>query len=134
MKPSQNKNTILLIEDEMPLMHAVQSKLRNSGYEAVTARTVDQALGYLKDGIKIEAIWLDHFLLGNKTGIDFLGEIKNHKDYKKVPVFVVANTGGPDTEHSYLQLGVAKYYVKSNHRLDEIIQEVSKTINNKSND
>lgn len=129
MISAESETTILLIEDEMPLMRAVQSKLRNSGYEAITARTVDQALGYIKDGISIKAIWLDHFLLGNKTGIDFLGEIKNHKEYKKVPVFVVANTGGPDTQHSYLQLGVAKYYVKSNHRLDEIIQEVSNSIN-----
>lgn len=129
MITAEPETTILLIEDEMPLMRAVQSKLRNSGYEAITARTVDQALGYIKDGIAIKAIWLDHFLLGNKTGIDFLGEIKNHKEYKKVPVFVVANTGGPDTQHSYLQLGVAKYYVKSNHRLDEIIQEVSNSIN-----
>ena len=128
MSDNKTEPTILLVEDEMPLLRAVQAKLRNSGFEAVSARTVDQALGYIRDGIAIEAIWLDHFLLGKKTGIDFLCEIKNHKEYRIVPVFVVANTGGPDTQHSYLQLGVTKYYVKSNHRLDEIIQEVSKTI------
>ena len=128
MLGSKTEPTILLVEDEMPLLRAVQAKLRSSGFEALSARTVDQALGYINDGVTIEAIWLDHFLLGNKTGIDFLCKIKNNKKYKNIPVFVVANTGGPDTQHSYLQLGVTKYYVKSNHRLDEIIQEVSKTI------
>jgi DNA-binding NtrC family response regulator len=102
--------------------------LQSSGFETVTARTVDQALDYVKDDVFIEAVWLDHFLMGHKTGIDFLSAMKNHDKYKNIPVFVVANTGGPETQHSYLQLGVTKYYVKSNHRLDEIVHEVSKAI------
>lgn len=120
--------TILLVEDEIPLLRAIQSKLSTSGYDTVTARTVDQALDYIKDGVIIEAIWLDHFLMGTKTGIDFVYELKKHVEYKNLPVFVVANTGGPDTRHSYMRLGVAKYYIKSNHKLSEIIEDITGTI------
>jgi DNA-binding response OmpR family regulator len=44
MLDNKTEPTILLVEDEMPLLRAVQAKLRGSGFEAVSARTVDQAL------------------------------------------------------------------------------------------
>ena len=119
---------ILLIEDEMPLARAIQAKLQSNGFDTVSARTVEQALDYIKDDVFIEAVWLDHFLLGHKTGIDFLSAIKNNAKFKDIPIFVVANTGGPETQHSYLQLGVTKYYVKSNHQLSEIVEEIVKVI------
>lgn len=128
MVTKQIDYAILLIEDEMPLSRAIQVKLQASGFDTVTARTVDQALDYLHDDVFIEAVWLDHFLMGHKTGIDFLSALKNHRLFKDIPVFVVANTGGPETQHSYLQLGVTKYYVKSNHKLSEIVDEVIRVI------
>lgn len=122
--PSREK-TILVVEDERPLAGAIQAKLEKNGFAVATARTAEQALHYLEDLERVDAIWLDHYLLGQENGLDFVTKFKA-KDgkWKKVPIFVVSNTAGPDTVRSYIRFGVSKYYVKADHRLDGIIRDI----------
>lgn len=47
--------------------------------------------------------------------------------WKKIPIFVVSNSEGSKTIKAYVELGISKYYVKSNHRLDEIIKDIKTT-------
>lgn len=117
--------TILVIEDERPLSEAIKMKLENNGFTVITARTVEQALNYLEDIENIEAIWLDHYLLGKEDGLDLVSKIKQDgAKWKKLPIFVVSNTATPDKIQSYIRLGISKYYVKAEHRLDGIINEI----------
>lgn len=146
-KEKTKKKTILVIEDERPLLEAVNAKLEKEGFGVINARSVDQvfdamletngmgviaarsikqALDYLEDLEKIDAIWLDHNLIGKENGIDFVKKFKaNGGRWNNIPIFVVSNTEGSDTIKSYVNLGVSKYYVKSNHRLDEIIKDIN---------
>ena len=141
------KKTILVIEDERPLLEVVNSRLEKKGFGVITARSVDevfnagldkkgvgiiaassikQALDYLEDLEKIDAIWLDHNLLGKENGFDLVKKIKaNGGRWKKIPIFVVSNTEGSRVIKSYVNLGVNKYYVKSNHKLDDIIKDIN---------
>ena len=126
---TEQGKTILVIEDERPLMEAIKAKLEKSNFAVVTARAVEQALAYLEDLGHIDAIWLDHYLLGKENGLDFVTKLKSHDGkWKSIPVFVVSNTAGPDKVQSYLRLGVNKYYVKAEHRLDEIIKDIKEFI------
>jgi DNA-binding response OmpR family regulator len=118
------KRAVLIVEDEKPLAKAIGAKFVKFGFDVVTARTVDQAEGYLHDGVKVNIIWLDHYLIGKKNGLDFVAHLKNHSAHKKLPIFVVSNTAGLEKQRTYLQLGVSKYYVKSDNRLDEIIRDI----------
>jgi len=119
-----HSTTLLVIEDEQPLLEAIRLKLGHSGFEVVTARSVEQAFGYLQDGVKIDAVWLDHYLLGKETGLDFVAKIKEDAQLRSLPIFIVSNSGAPDKKQSYLRLGAVKYYVKSDHRLDGIIGDI----------
>jgi len=123
------EKTILVVEDERPLLEAVKAKLEKNNFVVVTARTVEQALNYMDELEKIDAIWLDHYLLGKENGLDFVTKLKA-KDGKwaKIPIFVVSNTATPDKVQSYLKLGINKYYVKAEHRLDEIIAEIKASL------
>ena len=47
---------VLVIEDEKPLLEAIKLKLEKSGFDVVTARSVDQALNLLEDISKIDVI------------------------------------------------------------------------------
>ena len=140
------RKTILVIEDERPLLEVVHARLKKKGFEVMTARSVDQvfnagldtedmgiiaaenieqALAYLENLQNIDAVWLDHNLLGKENGIDFVKKLKaNGGLWKKIPIFVISNTENSKTIDSYIKLGVSKYYVKSNHRLDEIIKDI----------
>ena len=141
------KKTILVIEDERPLLEVVNARLKKKGFGVITARSVDQvfnanlekkglgiiaadsikqALEYLEDLENIDAVWLDHNLVGKENGLDFVKKLKaNGGLWKKIPIFVVSNTEASATIKSYVNLGVSKYYVKSNNRLDDIINDIN---------
>ena len=117
--------TILVLEDERPLLEVIKTKLENTGFTVVTARSVDQAINYLKDGVQVDAVWLDHYLLGKESGLDFVAKLKDDGAiWRKIPIFVVSNTATPDKVQSYLRLGVNKYYTKVDFRLDQIITDI----------
>lgn len=129
MKIEKNQKTILVVEDERPILEAIHLKLAADGFDVVTARTAEQARGLLEDIKKIDVIWLDHYLLGKKNGLDLVIELKGNEKYKNIPIFIVSNTASTDKVQSYINLGVNKYYIKSNYRLDKIIADISKCLN-----
>lgn len=114
--------TILVIEDEVPLADAIAKKLAIDGFEVQRARSLEE--GRTKLNQSISAIWLDHYLLGKGTGLDFVAQVKGEPELKKIPIFVVSNTAGPDKIKSYLALGVNKYYTKSDFKLQDIINDI----------
>lgn len=125
MKTEPKIMTILLIEDERPLANVIETKLVQGGFDVVTARTIDQALGYMEDIDTIDAVWLDHYLLGGKTGLDFIATLKAPgSKWVATPIFVVSNTASDGNLRSYIRLGVTKYFVKAEHRLGEITKDI----------
>ena len=121
----EHKKTILVVEDERPLVQAIQTKLEKSGFIVITARTVNQAIDYLENIKKIDAIWLDHYLPGERTGLDFVAYLKSAKSkWSNLPIFIVSNTASSSNVRSYIKLGVSKYCVKADHRLDQIVDDV----------
>lgn len=147
MKQQIQIKTILVIEDEQPLLDVINLSLKKVGFGVISAHSVDEvfAAGFEKNSKgmidanvirrtldnldaleKIDAIWLDHNLLGKENGLDFITKLKkNGGRWKKIPIFVVSNTEEPETIKSYTKLGIENYYVKSNHRLDEIIKDLN---------
>ena len=121
----KKKKTILLVEDELPLVKIITTKLEKNGFGVATAKTVKQAFDYLKNSGDVDAIWLDHYLSGKSSGLDFVTKLKKSSDKSNmIPIFVVSNTASKDNIQSYIKLGVNKYYVKAVHKLDEIVDGV----------
>ncbi len=117
--------TILVLEDERALLEVIKIKLETLGFSVVTARAVKQAFDYLKNNVKVDAVWLDHYLLGDESGLDFVARLKaDGSSWKQIPIFVVSNTASPDKIKTYLALGVNKYYTKVDYRLDQIIADI----------
>ncbi len=125
----KQKKNILVVEDELPLQKAIESKLKKNDFNVITARTAEKAEKLMQDKKNsIDVIWLDHYLLGQENGLDFVAKLKNHKSSNNIPVFVVSNTATPDKISSYIQLGISKYYTKSDNRLDNIISDIKETL------
>ncbi|HAT73909.1 MAG: PAS domain S-box [Candidatus Moranbacteria bacterium GW2011_GWF2_36_839] len=119
---------VLVVEDEKPLQEAIKIKLELNGFDTVTARSVEQAINFLRDIKNVDAIWLDHYLLGKENGLDFVAKLKEKKEWKKIPIFIVSNTASQEKVKSYMSLGVEKYYVKANYRLDDIIKDIKSSL------
>lgn len=120
---------ILVLEDETPLLKVIVKKLSNSKYHVISARSVEEGLNHLRDVNKIDAIWLDHYLLGKDDGLDFVAKVKDdNSKWKNIPVFVVSNTASPEKIESYMKLGVDKYYTKADNSLEDIINDIEATL------
>ena len=122
------KRKILVLEDEKPLLNAVTKGLMAKGFEVLPARSVSQGLACLEK-TKIDAIWLDHYLLGDKSGLDFVMILKSEKSkWKHIPIFVVSNTATADKIKYYLELGVEQFHTKADVRMDFLINEIEKSL------
>lgn len=129
MSDTEQRKSILVVEDEMPLLKAIQAKLERSGFDVVSARSVEQAVGYIEDGVHIDAVWLDHYLLGKENGIDLVTKCKSEwKHTLSIPIFLISNTASNDKVQTYLKLGVDRYYVKAQVRLDTIIEDIKEEL------
>lgn len=126
------KYTILVIEDERPLLEAIKAKLAISGFATLAARSVDEAIAFLTSDQNISVIWLDHYLLGQENGLDLVAQLKEEDSpWKNIPIFVVSNTASPDKIQSYINFGVSQYYTKSDYRLDDIIKDIKDFLDKK---
>jgi len=118
--------SILIVEDEAALRRAISVSLKKKGYEVLMATSADEALDTLaatRNGV--DAIWLDHYLLNNETGMDFLKKMKADDRYKSVPVFVVSNSVDDRKVQAYYLMGIEKYYIKAENSLDTIIEDIN---------
>lgn len=119
------QKTILVIEDERILLDAIKFKLERSGFNVVSASTVSEALHCIKKPGSVDAIWLDHYLSGEETGLDIIKKCKEKNFWaKELPIFVISNTETATKAHLYLELGATKYFTKVKKRLDEIVEEI----------
>jgi DNA-binding response OmpR family regulator len=123
--------TILVVEDEKSLLDAIEIKLTKNGFTVIKARSYNEAIESLETN-EIDAIWLDHYLLGKESGLDIVTKIKSQDSkWKNIPVFVVSNTATSEKVQSYIHFGVEKYFVKSNFRLEEIICDINNCLKEK---
>jgi DNA-binding response OmpR family regulator len=120
--------TILVVEDKVSLGNAMTKKFELNDFEVFQVDNFSDALEALKNN-PIDAVCLDHQLIGEKSGLDLVTEMKKEdNDWKKIPVFVLSNTATPENIHAYTQLGVDKYYTKSNVSLESIVEDVKNAL------
>jgi len=113
---------ILVIEDEKNLLFAATKKLELNGFEVIGVGTAEEGLEKMKE--KPDLIWLD-LLLPKMGGLEFLHKIRQTPEYKKIPVIIVANSGGQDKIDKAFELNVVDYLVKAEHTLEYIISKIN---------
>lgn len=129
---NQNQKTILVLEDEDSLIKAIKIKLELENFRVEVAKSVKDALFLLEKNSKIDAIWLDHYLIGKETGLDFITKIKlESSPWKNIPIFVISNSISADKVQTYLKAGVNRYFTKADYRLDQIIEEILTSLSKK---
>jgi DNA-binding response OmpR family regulator len=121
------KKSILVIEDEKNLQDAIKSILDESGFQVFVSASVDDGVSIFKKN-KIDLIWLDHYLFGEKDGLDFFQAVKNDLKKSNPPIILVSNTCSLEKYHDYVSLGITKYFVKTENSLQSIVSEINALI------
>jgi len=122
------KKTVLVIEDEISLLDAISETLEQKGFEVVSARSAREVFDLLESLPGLAAVWLDHYIIGDKNGIDVVAHMKGGDRWKNIPIFVVSNTATDKKITSYIELGVDKFYVKSEVRIHDVVDQIARAI------
>lgn len=119
--------TVLVVEDEVALNNAIKMKLEKRGYNVFSVVTAEEAIPILEKN-NIDFIWLD-ILLPGMTGLEFLGIIRKEPLLKDKKVAIVSVSGSYGVRETAKKLGAVDYIVKSEYKLDDIIDKLASQIN-----
>src|SRR3989338_7205287 len=117
----ENNLTVLVVEDEPLLLEAIGEKLRKEGIEAILCPSGEKALEHMSSDTEIpDAIWLDYYLK-DMNGLAFLDKVRQNSQWQDIPVIVVSNSANAQKVNTMLALGVKKYLLKAEYRLEDIV-------------
>lgn len=111
---------VLIVEDEKPLSHALEMKLKNQGFSTKVVVNGQEAIKELKE-TKYDLVLLD-LIMPVMDGFAVLEEMRNQK--LNVPVIVLSNLGQEEDRAKTKSLGAVDYFVKSNTPIAEILKRV----------
>jgi len=121
---SEQLKKILIAEDEEMIAKPLGMKLRLSGFETKHALNGKEALDMLSKE-KFDLILLD-LLMPEVDGFSVLAELQKKSD--STPVIVATNLNQAEDVSRVFELGCTNYYVKADTTLDQIVENVKKTI------
>ena len=116
--------SILIVEDEKPLAHALQLKLEHEGYTVTLATNGQEALDLLQT--RTFFVMLLDLMMPVMDGFQVLERLKAIAS--KPVVFVLSNLSQQEDEQRVLALGARKFFIKSDTPLTEIVGAIQ-TIN-----
>ena len=120
---------ILYVEDDRFLSDILAVKLSHEGCIGLYATTGEEALEILKHEMP-DVILLDIILPGI-DGLGVLKAVRENPNLAHLPVIVLSNLGQKEDMEKAKALGATKYFIKAEHDINEIFNEVVKVLNEK---
>jgi CheY-like chemotaxis protein len=121
-----SKKTILVAEDDKFLVNIYRIKFSEKNFDVIVAMDGAEAIAQVQK--KIPDIILLDLLMPKKDGFEVLAELKSNPLWKNIPVVIATNLGQSEDIKKALALGANDYFIKSNVRLDEVVDTVLKSI------
>lgn len=119
-KKSPYPKRVLVVEDERPMAHALELKLKGCGFNPILAANGEQGLALASQG-SFDLILLD-LIMPKMNGFDVLQNLRERKN--KTPVIVLTNLGQEEDEQRVKTMGATHYFVKSDVPLVAIIKYI----------
>lgn len=128
---SKQNPKIMVVEDEALLLQAITKKLEVSSIGVLPFSSGQQAIDYLNNHKELpDAIWLDYYLK-DINGLEFMHKVKDNPKWANIPVVVVSNSASVEKVNNMLALGAKKYLLKAQYRLDQIVDIIKESIDEK---
>ncbi len=125
------KATLLIVEDNESLRSLYQTRLTQDGYLVLAAADAQEAQTLL-EFYKIDLLILD-IMLPDKSGLDWLSEIRAFPSYSKLPVLLLTSLSEEVGFEKSQELNIHGYLVKDQTTLEQLSQRVKLTLQETSN-
>ncbi len=128
MPELKDKKRILIIEDELPQLGALCDKFLHEGYVILEAKNGEDGLQTaLKE--KPDAILMD-ILMPKMDGIEMIKRLREDTWGKDVPIIVLSNSADVEKIEQAMVNHVFDYFVKSDTKLEYVVEKVKQLIGN----
>lgn len=122
------KGTVLLVEDHASFRDTISEALKKSGFSVATSGNGEQALERLQAQISpIDVILLD-YSLPKIDGTTFLESLRANSRWASIPVIVLTALAKKEVVLKFRELGIYRYFLKSNFTLTELRQCVEDAV------
>lgn len=121
-----NKQTIVIIEDDVFLAKMYEKKLQLEGFEVRVAFNAEEGFKLCLE-FKPELLILD-LLLPGISGWELLETLKENKKTETIPVLILTNLSKEEQVKRGLSLGAVDYLVKVNWLPSEVIAKVKEIL------
>lgn len=122
----KKKNTVLIVEDDIPILDLYDKKFTKCGYEVIRAEDGEEGVKKALESIPA-AIVLD-IMLPVMNGFEALKRIKKNKETANIPVVILSNYGEMPNITEGLLSGAVEYLIKVEHTPEEVVEIVSDAI------
>jgi two-component system, OmpR family, alkaline phosphatase synthesis response regulator PhoP len=119
-----DRKRILVVDDEIYIVHILEFTLTMEGYEVLTAADGEEALRRLEQD-RPDLVVLD-IMMPKIDGYEGLRRIRADEEFRTLPVILLSAKGRPVDRETGLEIGADDYIVKpfSPRRLLEKIQDL----------
>ena len=119
-----DRKRILVVDDEIYIVHILEFTLTMEGYEVLTAADGEEALRRLEQD-RPDLVVLD-IMMPKVDGYEVLRRIRADEEFRQLPVILLSAKGRPIDRETGLEIGADDYIVKpfSPRRLLEKIQDL----------
>ncbi len=119
---ADSNKKILIVEDEISLLKALEEKFAHEGFEVLKGRNGEEGLELaLKD--KPDIILLD-IIMPKMDGISMIKELRKDAWGKEAKIILLTNLSSPEAVTEAIQHNVYDYLVKTNWKLESIVLKV----------
>ena len=119
------KKVVLITEDEPSMLRILSDKLTESGFYVIQATNgqegLQQALTHRPDMVILDV------LMPKMSGMEMLNKLREDKWGHDVPVIMLTNVSADTNEtlESIIKTQPAYYFVKSNTKLEDIVEKIN---------
>lgn len=121
-----NKKTILIVEDEKTLRDVLHDKLESEGFNVLIAKDGEEGLEEAVENHP-DLILLD-IIMPKMDGITMFGKLKEDERGRDIPVIILTNLSPVEGVSQTIDRSVSNYLVKSDWKLDEVIEQIKNTL------
>lgn len=119
----ENKKTILIVEDDKPIIKSLSLKLKESGFHIFEAEDGEKGL-QLAIEKKPDLILLD-IIMPIMDGVTMLKKLRGiGKDFEKIKVLVLTNLIDDEKMAELMELGSSAYLVKTDWNIKDLVKRV----------
>ena len=122
---------ILLVEDDVFVSDVYQTKLKQEGFEVISAENGSEAMKKLETVVP-DIILLD-IIMPYMDGKEVLARLKESEKWKNIPVIILTNLSQRDDVEEILQKGADDYLIKSHFTPSEVVEKIKEVLDKTSN-